>query len=79
MEEQKKTEECCEKDEKSCKCGGHSCCGCKVAIAVILFLLGAVIGYLKGTNSGKCKSGCGMRGQMTGQMMPPPPHQPAGK
>jgi hypothetical protein len=76
MSEEKKAEESCCKDEKSCNCKS-GCCGCKAAIAVILFLLGAVIGYLKGTS--KCRSGCGMSMGMMGHMTPPIAPQPAGK
>ena len=65
MEEQKKEE------EKSCGCKKQGCCGCKIAIAVILFLLGGVIGYLKG----QCCSHkmCGMMPMHMGMGMPTPP------
>jgi hypothetical protein len=70
MEEAKKDEKecCCKEEKKPCGCGGgKSCCGCKVAIAIILFLLGGVIGYLKGMH---CR--CPMGGHAMQMPMQPP-------
>jgi len=81
MEEEKKEgEKTCCTDKGSCSCTG-GCCGCKIAIAIILFLLGGVIGYVKGTS--KCH-GCFMRmgGSMAMPSMPVPagtPTAPRGK
>jgi hypothetical protein len=81
MDEQKKEGEktCCTDQHSCCKC----CCGCKVAIAIILFLLGGIIGYVKGSNH--CKGrGCFLNmgasmpmPSMPGQAMTPP--SPRGK
>jgi hypothetical protein len=68
MEEEKKEgEKTCCTDKGSCCCKG-GCCGCKIVIAIILFLLGGVIGYLKGMNAHKC---CGMAMHMGMPMVPP--------
>ncbi|MFA6091923.1 MAG: hypothetical protein WCU88_07780 [Elusimicrobiota bacterium] len=62
MEEKKA--ECCTTEEKGCGCG----CGCaaKMFIALVLLILGGVIGYLVGQH--RCRT-C----MMQGMMMPPPP------
>ncbi|MCX5788890.1 MAG: hypothetical protein NTX64_10360 [Elusimicrobia bacterium] len=66
MEEEKKD------GEKSCGCEKRrGCCGCKCAIAFILFLLGGVIGYLIGESGGHKR--CGMMPMHMGMGMPTPP------
>lgn len=49
MEKDNKTEEkCCSKGG----CGGHCGCGAKMILAVVLLLLGGIIGYLMGSHCG---------------------------
>ena len=65
MEDEKKD------GEKKCGCSDKKgCCGCKCAIALILFLLGGVIGYLIGEGGHKH---CGMMPMHMGMGMPTPP------
>ena len=60
MEENKdKKEECC--DSKGGSCCGKSCCAGKAAFALVLLLIGGLIGYALGR--------CGM----CHKMMPPCP------
>ncbi len=50
-----------EKDEKDC-CGKGGCCHCgaKLILAVVLLLVGGVVGYLMGTHCAGRKMGCPM-------------------
>jgi len=74
-EEKKEGEKSCCTDKGSC--GG--CCGCKIAIAIILFLLGGVIGYLKGMNACKCNRGfMHMGARMPELALPAPATTPPG-
>jgi len=58
MEEKDKKEECC--DTKGCGCG-KSCCAGKAAFALVLLVIGMLIGYALG------------RGGWCHRMMPPCP------
>ena len=59
MEEKDKKEECC--DSKGCGCCGKGCCAGKAAFALVLLVIGGLIGYALG------------RGGWCHRMMPPCP------
>ncbi len=47
-------ESCCETSSGSCGCGGKkSCCGGKAALALVLLLIGGLVGY----GIGHCHAG----------------------
>lgn len=68
MEDANQTKECCGgKGGCRCRCGG------KLIAAIVLLLLGGVIGYLGGTRCGMHKMHCAMSmgGAMSAPMTPP--------
>jgi hypothetical protein len=60
MEENAKKEECCDSKGGGCGCG-KGCCAGKAAFALVLLLIGGLIGYALG------------RGGLCHKMMPPCP------
>ena len=67
--------ECCKSDsECECGCSGKSCCSGKAIVALILLLVGGVLGYVLG-NCHSMKHGYMMKGMMNcpmGAPMTPP-------
>ena len=62
MEEKDKKEECCESKECGCDKGGcKGCCAGKAAFALVLLVIGGLIGFAIG------------RGGLCHKMMPPCP------
>jgi hypothetical protein len=60
MEEKDKKEECCESSKGGCGCG-KGCCAGKAAFALVLLVIGGLIGFAVG------------RGGLCHRMMPPCP------
>jgi hypothetical protein len=61
-----------EESEKEGCCSGHGrCCGGKMIGALILLLLGGVIGYLVGGHCSGYKAGCPYTSMMSAPATPP--------
>jgi hypothetical protein len=52
-------------EKGSCCSGGGKCCGCKCVKALVMLLIGGVIGYLLGGHCAYRKGACPMTGMMS--------------